>query len=112
MTQLSMSHCISTLDDLRAFVQETICEQKHLLLGAFQFHEKILVRHGRPCSMHFFLSGPRAVQFSAIWDVARKTLFFYDCNGERFHMVHLLDDTTEANCELGRLAVMREKIAA
>ncbi len=112
MHHLSMTHCISTLDDLRAFVEETICEQKHLLLGAFQFHEKILVRNGRPCSMHFFLSGPRAVQFSAIWDVARKSLFFYDCNGERFHMVHLLDDTTEANCELGRLAVMREKIAA
>ena len=75
----------SSLEGLRGFVERTICEQKHLLLGACQLHEKVLVRNGEPCGLHFTLSGPRAVQFSAIWDAARDTILFYDCNGDRFH---------------------------
>lgn len=102
---------VSTLDDLRDFVQRTICDEKQLLFGAFEFSEKVLMRHGRPCSMHFFLCGPRAVQFSAIWDVSRRTLLFYDCDGQRF-CVSQLNDSEGLKNELGRLAVMQEKLAA
>lgn len=59
------------------------------MLGAFQFHEKALVRHGQVCGLHFTLSGPRAVQYSAICDVARHTILFYDSNGERLHRSEL-----------------------
>ena len=87
-----MTNCaakISTLDDLRAFVERTICDQKQLVMGAFQFDERILERHGKPCGLHFTLCGPRAVQFSAIWDEIRHTILFYDCTGERFHRTDL-----------------------
>jgi len=87
-----MTNCaseLSTLDDLRAFVERTICELKHLVIGAFGFDETIVERHGEPCGLQFTLSGPRAVQFSAIWDAIRHTILFYDCTGERFHRIDL-----------------------
>ncbi len=80
---------ISTLEDLRDFVQQTICERQHLLPGAFQVHERILARHGKPCGLCFTLRGPRSVKFSAIWDAAGRTILFYDCKGERFHQSEL-----------------------
>ena len=87
-----MTHCaseISTLDDLRSLVERTICELNHLVVGAFEFDETIVERHGKPCGLHFTLSGPRAVEFSAIWDAIRHTILFYDCTGDRFHRVDL-----------------------
>ena len=83
-----MTICVSeiaTLNDLRDFVERTICERKQLVIGAFQFDEMIVERHGKPCGLHFTLSGPRAVQFSAIWDAIRHTILFYDCCGKRLH---------------------------
>ena len=80
---------LSSLEDLRSFVQRTICDREQLLLGAFELHEKLLVRQGEPCGLHFTLNGPRAVQFSAIWDADRHTILFYDCNGDRFHQSDL-----------------------
>ena len=80
---------VSSLIDLRDFVQQTICDQQQLLLGAFQFHEKVLIRQGKPCGLHFTLAGPRLVQFSAIWDASRNTVLFYDCHGERLHQSKL-----------------------
>ena len=80
---------ISTLDDLRAFVQRTICERNQILPGAFQFEEQLLERHGTPCGLHFFVGGPRCVQFSAIWDAIRHTILFYDCTGERVYRADL-----------------------
>lgn len=57
--------------------------------GAFQFDEEVLKRHGQPCGLHFSLSGPRSVRFSAIWDAIRHTILFYDCTGERFQRTDL-----------------------
>jgi hypothetical protein len=79
----------STLDELRDFVQQAICDRQHLLPGAFQVHERILARHGKPSGLCFTLCGPRSVKFSAIWDAARRTILFYDCKGERFHQSEL-----------------------
>ncbi len=101
----------SSLEDLRSFVERTICDRQQLLLGAFQFHTKVLVRHGQPCGLHFTLSGPRAVQYSAIWDAVRQTILFYDCNGERFHRCDLTV-TAGLREELAGLAGVSEKLAA
>ena len=59
------------------------------MLGAFQFDEQVLRRHGKPCGLHFTLNGPRSVRLSAIWDAIRHTVLFYDCTGERFHRTDL-----------------------
>lgn len=84
---------VATLEELRDFIQQTICDRNQLLVGAFQFDEKVLLRHGEPCGIQFTLSGPRAVKFSAIWDAARHTLLFYDCNGDRYHRSELTVST-------------------
>lgn len=80
---------VSTLDDLRQFVRETICTRKELLPAACQFKENILVRSGRPWGLHFSVGGPRAVKYTAIWDSARQSVLFYDCNGGRFLRIDL-----------------------
>lgn len=80
---------IATLDDLRFFVEQSMCEREHLIPGAFRVDEQLLERHGKPCGLHFTLNGPRCVQFSAIWDAIRHTILFYDCAGERFHRTDL-----------------------
>jgi hypothetical protein len=102
---------LSSLDDLRVFVQRTICDRRQLLLGAFQLHEEILVRQGEPCGLHFTLSGPRAVQFAAIWDATRHAILFYDCNGDRFHRSDLTG-SAEISEELASLVRPSEKLAA
>ena len=92
---------IATLEDLRTFVQRTICDRQQLLEGTVQVSEKVLLRQGKPCGMQFSLNGPRAVQFSAIWETDRHTILFYDCNGVRFH-----------RCELTTTAALQEELAA
>lgn len=80
---------LATLDDLRGFVQQVICERERLVPGAFRFDEQVLRRHGTPCGLHFTLRGPRSVQLSAIWDAIRHTVLFYDCTGERIQRTDL-----------------------
>jgi hypothetical protein len=102
---------VASLDDLRRFVERTICDQQHLLLGAFRFHEEVLVRNGQVCGLHFTLSGPRAVQYAAICDLARHTILFYDCNGERLRRSDL-SFSAGLREELTGLARMGVKLAA
>lgn len=80
-----------SLTELRCYVQQAVCERGELLPGAFQFDEQVLRRHGAPCGLHFTLSGPRSVCYSAIWDAMWGTILFYDCTGERFHRANLAD---------------------
>ena len=80
---------IESLEALRRFVQEVICERGELLQGAFVFDEQVLRRHGQPCGLHFTLDGPRSVRFSAAWDAIRHTILFYDCTGEWFQRTDL-----------------------
>ncbi len=86
---LTRSRQILTLDELRDFVNETLCYHEQLEIGAFDFTERILVRDGDPCGIHFCLHGPRAVQFTAIWETDRNTVLFYGSSGERYHKTHL-----------------------
>lgn len=80
-----------SLEDLRGFVERRICDEAQFLPGAFDFSEQLLRRHRRPCGLHFSLRGPRAVQYSAIWDAARNTILFYDCKGDRFQRIELAE---------------------
>jgi hypothetical protein len=88
---LGNSPATSTLDELRNFINQTICHHNQLELGAFPLAEQILLRGNRPCGMLFNLQGPRAATFSAIWDSDHNTVLFYDSSGERFHKVQLVD---------------------
>jgi hypothetical protein len=92
-----------SLEELRRFVQQVICERGELLPGAFHFTELVFHQHGRPCGLHFTLSGPRSVRFSAIWDAIRRTILFYDCTGERFQRTDL-SPSSHLHSELAQCA--------
>jgi hypothetical protein len=78
------SHTIDCLEDLRDYVNETLCEEHQLQVGAFQLTERLLQRTGKPCGMYFCLHGPRAVKFTAIWETDRNQVIFYGPSGKRF----------------------------
>lgn len=84
---------IDTLDALRSYVKETLCEYHHLQIGAFPMTERVLQRTGKPCGMYFCLHGPRAVKFTAIWETDRNHVIFYGATGERFLTTELLGAT-------------------
>jgi hypothetical protein len=82
---------IQTLDELREYVTETLCERYQLDTDAFPMTEQILVRAGTPCGIYFCLHGPRSVKVSAIWETDRNTILFYDSSGERFDKIQLAE---------------------
>lgn len=88
---LAHSAEILTLDDLKAYVNETLRHFDRLEADAFQMTERILMRGSCPCGMYFCLHGPRAVSFSAIWETDRNTVLFYGSNGERLHKTQLVE---------------------
>jgi hypothetical protein len=75
---------VTSLKNLREFVNKTLCDHNYLELGAYPLSEHILVRGGTPCGIFFCLHGPRAVKFTAVWESQRNTILFYGCRGERF----------------------------
>jgi len=87
---LASSRQIYNLNDLRKYVNETLCKNEHLELGAFQMTERVLTRGGRPCGVFFCLHGPRQVKFTAIWETDRNRVLFYTSTGERFHKTQLI----------------------
>jgi hypothetical protein len=87
---LTCCHEILTVDDLREYVYETLCEHYQLQSDAFRMTERILRRGGKPCGIHFCLHGPRAVKFTAIWETDRNQVLFYSSTGERILRTQLL----------------------
>ena len=85
-------HQIDSLDELREYVNETLCDHNELKLDAFQMTERVLRRGDRPCGIYFCLHGPRAVKFTAIWETDRNQVLFYDARGERFQKTQLLNN--------------------
>jgi hypothetical protein len=79
------------LNELREFVNATLCEIFQLQLGAFPITEKVLNRAGKPCGIYFCLQGPRSVRFTAIWETERNQVLFYGPNGERILKSQLID---------------------
>ena len=82
---------LETLNDIREFVNETICDHEQLEIGAFHMTERILTRGGTPCGIYFCVHGPRQVKFTAIWETDGNTILFYGASGERFYRAKLID---------------------
>ncbi len=87
-------HQFDSLDNLREYVNATLCDRNQLKLGAFPMTEQILKRSGKPCGIYFCLHGPRAVRFTAIWETDSNQVFFYGPCGERVMRTQL----NEAPC--------------
>jgi len=82
---------IESMEDLREYVNTTLCNNSQLQMGAFRMTERILVRGGQPCGMYFCLHGPRETKFTAIWETDRNQVLFYGSRGERFLKIQLLE---------------------
>lgn len=74
---------IKNLNELRNFIEQTICHENELEVKTFTITERILVRGGQPCGLYFCLHGPRAVKLTAIWETDRNSVLFYSASGER-----------------------------
>jgi len=80
---------VFTLDELREFVHQTLCEKESLLADEFKLSEMNLMRRGRDCGLQFSIHGPRSVRLGAIWASDHNMLYFYDASGNRFGKIRL-----------------------
>jgi hypothetical protein len=80
---------IHNLEQLRQYVQQTLCERQALEASQFPLVESMLTRAGRPCGLYFCQHGPRLMKAHAVWDGERSVVAFYDDAGNRFHKVQL-----------------------
>lgn len=80
---------ICTLDELRNFIHQTLCEKENLLSDQFSMLECPMNRRGRDCGLQFMLKGPRSVRLGAIWTADHNMVYFYDARGERYLKVRL-----------------------
>jgi hypothetical protein len=75
---------IESANNLREYVNKTICGHYQLQAGAFNLTERVLLRGDKPCGIYFCLHGPRLAKFTAIWDADSNQVLFYGSRGERF----------------------------
>ena len=80
---------IPTVEELRRFVQQTLCERHALDPQHFPMDQAVLTRGGRPCGLYFCQYGPRLMKAHAVWDNEHSVVAFYDAAGSRFQKVHL-----------------------
>ena len=57
---------IRTLENLRDFVHNTLCDKENLLAEITSMTQRELSRRGRQCGLQFALQGPRSVRLGAI----------------------------------------------
>jgi len=87
---------IATLEDLQQYAYRTLCADNELLSDAFPKSTIPLRRsNGEICGLMYCVSGPRTVEFTAIWEKKNNRVFFYDANGRRYRQ------TTLANTPVG-----------
>lgn len=68
---------------VREFVREELCEKNQLEKDAFHMAERVLRKNGAPCGFYFCIYGPRSVRLTAVWDIQKGSIFFYDSLGRR-----------------------------
>lgn len=68
---------------VREYVKTELCEKNELEQDAFQMSERLLTRQGKPCGFYFCIYGPRSVRLTAVWDLNKNSILFYDSLGRR-----------------------------
>jgi hypothetical protein len=96
---LAQEACVTSLEELRELIYQTLCSYDQLEPSVFSMTERILARGNQPCGSHFCLHGPRRVKYTAIWETDGNTILFYGSTGERFHKMQLKDAPQLQNSE-------------
>jgi hypothetical protein len=79
----------SSLEELHAFVHQTLCESENLLSEQFQTRRQPLISRGKLCGVEFSLHGLRSIRLGAIWAADQNVVYFYNARGERCLKVRL-----------------------
>jgi hypothetical protein len=82
---------LPTLDDLRRYILETLCQHDRLDVSQTFLTEEVLVRSGKPCGLLFEVQGPRLLKIYAVWAGEENRILFYDSTGLRFAETRLSD---------------------
>jgi hypothetical protein len=82
---------LPTLEELRAYILATLCQQDRLDVSQTSLLEEVLVRSGKPCGLLFEVKGPRQLKTYAVWAGEENRILFYDSAGLRFAETRLSD---------------------
>lgn len=82
---------LPTLDSLRSYVLQVLCQHDQLDPGQTPMHQAVIVRSSRSCGLFFQVQGPRLVKTYAIWAGEENRILFYDSMGERFAETRLTE---------------------
>jgi hypothetical protein len=85
---------------VRDHVNHVLCELEDLELNHFPLSQRTLQRSGQPCGVLFVLHGPRQLQVSAIWELDRNVIWFYNAVGQRCQKTQLHGNVTCLRQEL------------
>ena len=77
------------VEELAAFVHQTLCEQDALDPAQTPLFRTPLKRGGRACGVVFHVEGPRLLRTSAVWSADDDRILFYDSTGGRAREVRL-----------------------
>ena len=89
MTETAAPLALFSLDELREYIHQTLCQRENLLRDQSPLEELPLMRNGRGCGIQFIVHGPRAMRLSAIWVSDLNVMNLYDATGERYLKVPL-----------------------
>jgi hypothetical protein len=82
---------LPTLDHLRTYVRNTLCERDRLDPDQSQMRQGLIQRRGRTCGLFFQVLGPRLLRTYAVWAGDEDRILFYDSTGDRFAEVRLCE---------------------
>ncbi len=80
---MAVSQRVENFEAVREFIRGELCEKNQLEKDAFQMAERLLTRKGQPCGFYFCIYGPRSVRLTAVWDLHKGSILFYDSLGRR-----------------------------
>ena len=83
---------IHTLDELRQFIHQPLCEKENLLDDQLRITEVRLTSGSGSCGLQFCLRGPRNVRLAAIWVADQNVVYLYDASGERYAKLRLTNE--------------------
>ena len=89
MTETATRTSIANLTDLKEFVFASLCSENDLICGEFPTMSAPIYRAGALCGIMFCVSGPRATEFTAVWENDKNRVFYYGPTGERTRTVNL-----------------------
>jgi hypothetical protein len=75
---------LETPASVSQFVHQVLCEAENLERDHFPLAWRTLANASGPCGMLFCLHGPRQMQLTAVWEIERNVIWFYNSRGERF----------------------------